>query len=482
VNFPFFSTGRTKGRLLAAALAAALTPPVHAGLAEEAEALFNGMLNGTAPSSHMGQRRGVFDGGSAVARSRIMNESLWRFTQPRAEAGCGGIDLYAGSFSFISGDQFQQLMRQVAANAPGYAFQLAIKSMCPECGEIMDSLQKVLQALNQGHVNSCELAQGIVNDITPDDAEWRKHKTKASLKGSVERGWTDFHSAVTGISGTTGIREVGRNMSSAEQAEEGLSGNLVWYALVRRGVSDWFTHGGRDLLEGLMSITGSFVVHPPQEDASGGGDNSNLTPLPPTLTVRDFLFAGDEFAGGGAATQRVRRYRCNGGTNAHQCLSVTPIDDNDFTGMNVFVRRMFLGRPGQVGIVDKYAIAGAAPTAAEESFISSIPGGFGARLRALAGYDVGMARDYARRASPAIAMEMVEVVVDDALRAVTHATAIQRNTYAGVLQQQISEVRQQIEQEKAGLRDRLGNYIELLDYYTNLIRSAKRDTGPIGTL
>ena len=79
--------------------------------------MFDTMLNHTAPTAHLGQRRGVLTGGSVNARNRIMNESLWHFVPPSFDAGCGGIDLFAGSFSFISAEQFQNLLRAIAANA-----------------------------------------------------------------------------------------------------------------------------------------------------------------------------------------------------------------------------------------------------------------------------------------------------------------------------------------------------------------------------
>ena len=39
-------------------------------------------------------------------------------------------------------NQFVDLMRAVASNAAGYAFQLAINAMCPDCGNTMSDLQK----------------------------------------------------------------------------------------------------------------------------------------------------------------------------------------------------------------------------------------------------------------------------------------------------------------------------------------------------
>jgi len=96
------------------------------------------------------------------------------FVPPSFSAGCGGIDLFGGSFSFINMNQFVDLMRAVASNAAGYAFQLAINAMCPDCGNVMSDLQKEVQQLNQMFSNSCQLAQGLVNDaasVLPDKVQ-----------------------------------------------------------------------------------------------------------------------------------------------------------------------------------------------------------------------------------------------------------------------------------------------------------------------
>jgi len=120
-----------------------------------------------------------------VARNRIMNESLWHLVPPSVKAGCGGIDLFGGSFSFISMEQFQNLLRAIASNAAGYAFEIALQTMCKDCMEVMETLQKKLLALNQGFANSCQLAKGIVNDVA--DAFDIAHKDKNQPDRHAER-------------------------------------------------------------------------------------------------------------------------------------------------------------------------------------------------------------------------------------------------------------------------------------------------------
>ena len=75
----------------------ALCPAAHAadasglGISNQMTNLFDTLLHYTAPTAHLGQRRGVLTGGAVNARNRIMNESLWHFVPPSFNAGCGGI-------------------------------------------------------------------------------------------------------------------------------------------------------------------------------------------------------------------------------------------------------------------------------------------------------------------------------------------------------------------------------------------------------
>ena len=78
--------------LVLSASAHAANPPGW-GISNQMTNMFDTMLNYTAPTAHLGQRRGVLTGGSVNARNRIMNESLWHFVPPSFNAGCGGIDL-----------------------------------------------------------------------------------------------------------------------------------------------------------------------------------------------------------------------------------------------------------------------------------------------------------------------------------------------------------------------------------------------------
>ncbi|MDN4704685.1 conjugal transfer protein TraH [Vibrio parahaemolyticus] len=47
----------------------------------------------------------------------MYEQNLVSFTPPSWKAGCGGVDMFGGSFSFINAEQLVTMMRAVAANA-----------------------------------------------------------------------------------------------------------------------------------------------------------------------------------------------------------------------------------------------------------------------------------------------------------------------------------------------------------------------------
>lgn len=133
---------KRRNGLIFALVVTLLPAAARADLQGELEQMFGALSNTTPPGVWETQRRGVISGGSLTTRNRIMQENLVSFAPPRFEAGCGGIDLFGGSFSFINADQFVQLLRSIASNASGYAFQIALDAMCQSCMQNLETLQK----------------------------------------------------------------------------------------------------------------------------------------------------------------------------------------------------------------------------------------------------------------------------------------------------------------------------------------------------
>lgn len=436
--------------------------PCHAGLQQEMDSMFGSMTNVTNPTANIGQRRGVLSGGSVVTRNRIMNTNPIAMVPPSFGAGCGGIDLYGGSFSFVNQNQFMTLMRSIASNAGGYAFQLAINAMCPDCGNVMTDLQKKIQQMNQMFSNSCQLAQGIVNDgVSAIDAQNKSRMSNASLS----RGVSDVFGSWTG-SGPQGdpVQQVANNAPQVLQSS--IQGNLVWRALNQSHAANWFAFGGNDLLESIMSVTGSIIVQAPVAAPDGQGSNTPVVNLPPLLKIRDLINGS-----GTDATQTVRVYQCDS-NSADGCLNPTP-QNVTVQGLSQKVRDLLLGSTSQDGLINKFATNNGSLTESEKAFMEATPGAIGALIRNLARENIGLARMFAEEGSPVIALEMAQLMIQGMVDAVRQSTAVNQNAYATKLAESLAQVRLDLHEEYSELAGRYGNTQTLMAFYQDLMRSLK---------
>ena len=436
--------------------------PVHADLDAEMETMFGTLVNVTEPTAHLGQRRGVLSAGSVVSRNRIVDTNLVSFVPPSFEAGCGGIDLFGGSFSFVNVEQFTNLLRSIASNAAGYAFQLALTTMAPSAAEIIEQLQKKVQQMNQLFGSSCQLAQGIVNDTA--SALTGKRVGEASLMADLYELGDVFENRST-VTGQGPLESVYAQVPAA--AAEQFEGNLVWKALTDSEVQGWYSHGDKALLEALMSLTGSLIVGSAEgglQETSDGGRNLATTFLPPTLTVSDLLYGR-----GDAETQRVMVWRC---ASLTECRDPTKAEIT-LEGLIPRVRALLVGDASRAGLIDRFRLGVDELSAEEKGFMEHAPLGLGGGLRTLARLEPGMARGFADRAAPMLAVEMLQTLVRDLLSSVRLATGSLQHTHTTQLLQHLDAVREDIWTEYGTLAERYGNPNELLETYRNLLAQYK---------
>ncbi len=127
------------------------------------DSLLDGMyVNTTDPGVYKSQTRGGFFGGSLVARTPIRSVNLVTFDPPRFAAGCGGVDMYMGSFSFINGDEIVATLRAVGQNAKGLLFKMAIDVINNFLGGAISQFSEKMQQLNQHLKNTCAIAEQII--------------------------------------------------------------------------------------------------------------------------------------------------------------------------------------------------------------------------------------------------------------------------------------------------------------------------------
>jgi conjugative transfer pilus assembly protein TraH len=118
--------------------------------------------NVTGPAAYEGQAMNLYTGGSLFLRTPSRNYQLLSAAAPSLRGGCGGIDAFAGAFSFINVDQFVAMLRNIGQNALGLFFMTALQSMAPDIMEAIKYLNKVAQDVNTMGINSCEAAKGLM--------------------------------------------------------------------------------------------------------------------------------------------------------------------------------------------------------------------------------------------------------------------------------------------------------------------------------
>ena len=95
-----------RGVAFVAAAHFALVGTAQADVASQMNTFFNdagGAANVTGPSAFEGQSAGYYTLGNVWTRFPQKSVSPFNLQLPHARAGCGGIDLFSGSFSFIGG-------------------------------------------------------------------------------------------------------------------------------------------------------------------------------------------------------------------------------------------------------------------------------------------------------------------------------------------------------------------------------------------
>ena len=224
--------------------------------------------NVTGPTAFEGQSAGYYSMGNVWTRFPQKTTNIANLQLPRARAGCGGIDIFAGSFSFINASEMVALLKAVANNAVGFAFSLAIDTICPECNKIMQEFSQKAQLMNELSINSCEMAQGLVGGVWPqgDLAD----KAICEAIGNSTGIFTDYAAAKHGC-GTRGQRESTNNAGGTDfdDVNPGVPRNYTWHVLKE---SAFFNPGGnfdRDLAEYAMTLIGTVIYVPPSDNDPG---------------------------------------------------------------------------------------------------------------------------------------------------------------------------------------------------------------------
>lgn len=227
------------------------TQRAAAGVGGDLEAFFNDMnyVNVTRPGVYEGQQAGYFTGGGIYARTPVRDFQLVGVQTPRFRAGCGGIDVYTGGFSFIDAEQFVQFLRTVGQNAKGLAFMLAMKVVSPQIEQTIAWLQEKAQMINQFTMDSCQAAGAAVGGAL----ELLGQEEQACITRRVSKLGDDYGTA------RVKCRNNPNDRPSLDPDEDDINfheGNIAWQAMMKNG----FFRSDLEVAQLVMNITGTVVT------------------------------------------------------------------------------------------------------------------------------------------------------------------------------------------------------------------------------
>lgn len=444
--------GLVRSAASAAALVASLNlaaSPAHAGVASEMNAFFNdagGAANVTGPSAFEGQSAGYYSLGNLWTRFPQKSVSPFNLQLPSARAGCGGIDLFSGSFSFINTAEIVAMLKATANNALGFAFKLAIDSISPEIGKVMDEFAQKAQLLNQMNISSCETAQALVGGLWPQMDTTRA--TICEAVGNSQGIFSDWAAARQNCN--NGNR---RDSTIAANSDPAMADQLVgephnytWEALRK---SDKFGAFDKEFSEYIMTLVGTVVTRP-STDSSVGGQVTMVGPAEEAVVTA--LLDGTS---GGAA---VNILRCD---DDALCLNLTT--------QTLSVPESAALRPRIAGMIKSIAAkirTDVAINAAEKQLLnmSSIPLFKILAVQSAARYTLtdGEIQTLAEIVSVDILGAMIDNMLDRVEQAKIHYQTFDQET-AAQWRQQIASTRQKFQQRGVRLDQKLQVTMQIID-------------------
>lgn len=233
--------------------------------------------NVTGSHSYETQAAGFSSLGSVYSRNQVRNIQLAHVDVPGFRAGCGGIDLFAGGFSYIKADQIVKFMQSILSSGAGYALNLALETELPEIAHSMQFMQKLASDINSTNFNSCEMGENLSAALWPKNRA--EHQKICEDLGSHTGAFTDWAMARQQCSTGGLIEEKLKEAKNNPEYKDRVlvNTNVVWDALQANS----FLASDPKLSEVYMSISGTLVFN-----AKGA-----IQTYPSLATNQDFIKA-----------------------------------------------------------------------------------------------------------------------------------------------------------------------------------------------
>ncbi|MFI5340918.1 MAG: conjugal transfer protein TraH [Candidatus Methylomirabilales bacterium] len=252
---------------------------------------WEGQMTGANPTFYEGQQRGYLFGGSLDLRFPNRNPAPIAITMPKIQAGCGGISLMGGAFSFINMQQFVQYLQAIAQNAMGMAFNMALTTLCPQCASVLAKLEEIARNVAGNLKSSCGMAKTLLASVgmSPDKLSGIAYENCTAINDSL--GISDdvwggaFKCKVPGAVKEADQRAISDWLANGANPFDpplASSSNIFWsgYSRLAGNLPEYTTEFG----EQLMSLFGTAVLNLASADQEGTPQN-----YAPKISVRELI-------------------------------------------------------------------------------------------------------------------------------------------------------------------------------------------------
>lgn len=427
--------------------------------------MFNSMSNTTAPGGYQSATRGGVTGGSFVLRNRLTSVQLIDVQMPSAQGGCGGIDLFGGSFTFINADQFIQLLRNIAANAAGLAFQIALQAIDNALDGKISELQRVVQSLNQLNVSSCQLSKGLL--VSTASAIGNSSLTDAARQVTNSGSASDYLSGYwTSI--TSGSKSAVETKSESGQTSVCNDyGNYLWCVMNKNNFSTAMAGNDDQNKRFAMSAIGTLLVSSNLSSApDGGGKSRSVTDVSPIVNENWI----DLLTKGGTTTI----YKCG---NA-DCTSLSGQEDYVVSGLASNIVKRFNG-PG--GIIE-HRVNRTLPSAQDQALVASLQeGGFGGHIYDLIPVNPDLAAQFVVEHANFLALQAVYHYMNSVINfaASSYATQAEGITadYSERFARKLESAKERLQSNYTVASSKYGGATQVHESFYILMKTSRADVG-----
>ena len=205
----------------------------------------------------------------------------------------------------VSGAELMAHLNGLVQNAVTYGGMMAIKTLCPQCQDLMEWLDAKADWINSMAKTDCEDMQKLVDGMASKMAASSRAGRQADMVLNGEgKDAADYS--------TKSKKDDKRDISKTPELESQLGDNfnLVWKALAKKATKN---SEGRELKELLMSISGTVI---------GIKENDKQTVIHKKSLINKDLIK--DFMGvGGSGSTKVKLYVCD---EEEKCLKPTVVE------------------------------------------------------------------------------------------------------------------------------------------------------------